>query len=114
VPVAEELGLRLCCHPDDPPFPLLGLPRVMSTLGDYVPCWTPSPSPANGATFCTGSLGVRADFDPVAFVGAWPIASTSHTCATRRGMRTATGLRVSFEESAHLGATRTWSPRSAR
>jgi D-mannonate dehydratase len=62
----------------------------MSTLDDYVAVLEAVPSPANGATFCTGSLGVRADFDPVAFVGASGRASTSHTCATRPAMRTGT------------------------
>lgn len=102
VPVAEELGLRLCCHPDDPPFPLLGLPRVMSTLEDYVRVLDASPSAANGATFCTGSLGVRADFDPVAFVGA--LGDRIHFVHLRNTGRDpdSTGLRVSFEESAHL------------
>jgi mannonate dehydratase len=102
VPVAEELGLRLCCHPDDPPFPLLGLPRVMSTLNDYETVLEAVPSPANGATFCTGSLGVRADFDPVAFVRH--IGPRIHFVHLRNTTRDADadGLRVSFEESAHL------------
>jgi mannonate dehydratase len=102
VPVAEELGLRLCCHPDDPPFPLLGLPRVMSTLADYETVLEAVPSPANGATFCTGSLGVRADFDPVAFVRR--IGPRIHFAHLRNTTRDADGdgLRVSFEESAHL------------
>ena len=57
VPVAERLGLRLCCHPDDPPFPLLGLPRVMSTAADYDAILSAVDSPANGMTLCSGSLG---------------------------------------------------------
>jgi mannonate dehydratase len=102
VPVAEDLGLRLCCHPDDPPFPLLGLPRVMSTLADYLAVLDAVPSHANGATFCTGSLGVRADFDPVRFVEA--LGPRIHFCHLRNTRRdgSETGLRVSFEESAHL------------
>jgi len=67
-PLAETLGLRLCCHPDDPPFPLLGLPRVMSSTDDYALVLDAVNTPANGATLCTGSLGVPGAFDPVEFV----------------------------------------------
>jgi mannonate dehydratase len=61
VPVAERLGLRLCCHPDDPPFPLLGLPRIMSTADDDAAILSAVDSPANGMTLCSGSLGARPD-----------------------------------------------------
>lgn len=63
VPVAEELGLRLAIHPDDPPTPLFGLPRVVSQASDYDAMFAATPSLANGVTFCTGSLGARADND---------------------------------------------------
>jgi len=63
VPVAERLGLRLCCHPDDPPFALLGLPRIMSTEEDYALMGKAVDSCANGITLCSGSLGARADND---------------------------------------------------
>jgi mannonate dehydratase len=62
-PLAQELGINLCIHPDDPPFPLLGLPRVVSTEKDLAALMDASPERANGITFCTGSLGVRADND---------------------------------------------------
>lgn len=68
VPVAEHLGQRLCCHPDDPPFPLLGLPRVMSSTQDYAYVLDAVHSPANGTTLCTGSLGVAPEFDAPDFV----------------------------------------------
>ena len=68
VPHAEKLGMRLCCHPDDPPFSLMGLPRVMSSIADYKAVLDAVDSPANGATFCTGSLGVSARFDGVEFI----------------------------------------------
>lgn len=60
-PVAEELGVRLCVHPDDPPRPLLGLPRIVSTAADLAFLLDQWPGEANGITFCTGALGVRAD-----------------------------------------------------
>jgi mannonate dehydratase len=63
VPTAEKLGLRLCCHPDDPPFPLMGLPRIMSSEADYRHVLDAVDSPANGVTLCTGSLGARHDND---------------------------------------------------
>lgn len=63
VPLAEQLGLRLCCHPDDPPFSLLGLPRIMSTGDDFAAVLDAVDSPANGMTLCSGSLGVRPDND---------------------------------------------------
>jgi len=56
-PAAEALGVRLTLHPDDPPRPVLGLPRVVSTADDYQALFDAVPSPANGMCFCTGSLG---------------------------------------------------------
>jgi mannonate dehydratase len=63
VPEAEAAGIRLVVHPDDPPFPLFGLPRVVSDEADLMAIFAAVPSHANGLCLCTGSLGVRADND---------------------------------------------------
>jgi mannonate dehydratase len=96
-PVAEEEGARLAIHPDDPAFPLFGLPRVMSTAEDYRKLFAGAPSQANGMTLCAGSLGSNAHNDVVAI--AKEFAPRVHFAHLRNVKREPDG---SFFEDDHL------------
>ncbi|WP_411036995.1 mannonate dehydratase [Shinella sp. BYT-45] len=97
-PAAEAFGVKLTLHPDDPPRPLFGLPRIASTAEDYAALFSAVPSPANGMCLCTGSLGVRADNDLPAIARRFaPRIHFAHLRATTRE-----GDGRSFHESAHL------------
>lgn len=100
VPVAERLGLRLCCHPDDPPFALLGLPRIMSTEEDYALMGKAVDSCANGITLCSGSLGARADNDVAGMMER--LGDRVHFIHLRNVLRESAEHGKSFHEAAHL------------
>lgn len=105
-PLAEELGIRMCIHPDDPPRPLLGLPRIVSTAADLEWLLAQSDVEANGITFCTGALGVRADNDLVSMVRRFaPRIAFFHLRSTQREtiLKNASNQPMeSFSEAAHL------------
>jgi mannonate dehydratase len=100
VPVAEELGIRLGVHPDDPPWSLFGLPRVVSTAEDVRQIFHAVATPANGLTFCVGSFGARADNDLLAMIREF--ASRIHFAHLRQVKREADG---SFYEAEHLNGS---------
>jgi len=100
IPDAEKLGVRMCIHPDDPPFPILGLPRVVSTEKDLEDVINACPSPSNGITFCTGSLGAMGDNDLPGIVDR--LGQYIHFLHLRNVQREADG---SFYEADHLGGS---------
>jgi mannonate dehydratase len=99
-PVAEEAGVRLAVHPDDPPFPVLGLPRIVSTAADVEAILAMADSPANGVCFCTGSFSARPDNDLVAMFRAF--APRVHAVHLRSTQRLPDG---SFFEADHLAGS---------
>jgi len=100
IPYAEKAGIKMCIHPDDPPFPILGLPRVVSTEQDLKYIVDACPSPSNGLTFCAGSLGARADNNLPGIVER--LGAHIHFLHLRNVRREADG---SFYEDDHLTGT---------
>ena len=100
VPVADKLGLRLCCHPDDPPVPLLGLPRIISTEAHYTTILKAVDLRANGVTLCSGSLGARSDNDLPGMMAR--LGDRVHFLHLRNVKRETGALFGSFFEDVHL------------
>lgn len=98
IPVAEEIGVQMAIHPDDPPFSVLGLPRIVSTASDVAAIFKMADSAANGLCFCTGSFSARADNDLPAMVKRF--APRIHAVHLRSTHRLPDGM---FFEADHLG-----------
>ncbi|TGZ98767.1 mannonate dehydratase [Rodentibacter pneumotropicus] len=98
VPVAQEVDIKMAIHPDDPPRPILGLPRIVSTIEDMQWFVKTQPLPANGFTMCTGSYGVRSDNDLVKMTEQF--ADRIYFAHLRSTQREDNPL--SFHEAAHL------------
>lgn len=103
IPAAEELSMRLCCHPDDPPWPILGLPRIVSTEDDLAWLLAACDSPANGLTFCSGSLGARPDNSLAAMIRRF--GSRIHFLHLRNVRRESDQVPLSFFEDSHLSGS---------
>ena len=100
IPTAEEAGIKMCIHPDDPPFSILGLPRVVSSEQDLMDLVNACPSDNNGITFCTGSLGARGTNDLPGMVER--LGPHIHFLHLRNVQREPDG---SFYEADHLGGS---------
>ncbi len=100
VPVAQQVGIRLAIHPDDPPWSLFGLPRVVSTAEDVKAILAACDTLANGLTFCIGSFGARADNDLLAM--AREFGDRIHFLHLRQVKREPDG---SFHEAEHLAGS---------
>lgn len=100
IPVADEVGTRMAIHPGDPPFSVLGLPRIVSKASDIRAIFQMADSPANGLCLCTGSFSARADNDLVAMVGEF--GPRIHAVHLRSTQRLADG---SFYEADHLSGS---------
>jgi mannonate dehydratase len=100
IPIAQEIGIRLAIHPDDPPWPLFGLPRVVSAAEDVKAILAASDTLANGLTFCVGSFGARADNDLLAM--AREFGARIHFLHLRQVTREVDGC---FHEAEHLAGS---------
>jgi mannonate dehydratase len=102
LPVAESAGVKMAIHPDDPPWPVFGLPRIITGMDSYHRLFALNPSSANGATICSGSLGANRDNNVPAiirYVGGQGRLFYGHV----RNVRHLSGK--SFEETAHLSSS---------
>ncbi|MBN2703623.1 MAG: mannonate dehydratase [Pontiellaceae bacterium] len=100
IPTAEEVGARMAVHPDDPPFPVLGLPRIVSTADDVEALFNMADSPANGLCFCAGSFSARGDNDLPEMMKRF--GPRIHAVHLRSTQRLPDG---SFYEAGHLGGS---------